>query len=122
MCPGSPGGEPGSPVRQAASAGPAAPQLDPLSLHDALPIYLIRAPSMLCRSGSWLVAGRQQVLRQRRDGLAARSEEHTAELQSHHDLVCRLLLEKKKKRRLLGVASTTLYARSWRRRGRSSVA
>src|SRR6266851_9317664 len=27
----------------------------------------------------------------------ARSEEHTSELQSHHDLVCRLLLEKKKK-------------------------
>src|SRR5436190_22986437 len=28
---------------------------------------------------------------------AARSEEHTSELQSHSDLVCRLLLEKKKK-------------------------
>jgi len=26
----------------------------------------------------------------------ARSEEHTSELQSHHDLVCRLLLEEKK--------------------------
>src|SRR5437667_7829044 len=34
-----------------------------------------------------------------------RSEEHTSELQSHHDLVCRLLLEKKKHRRteLVGV-------------------
>src|SRR5437773_5291675 len=36
------------------------------------------------------------------DGWAAlaacvRSEEHTSDLQSHHDLVCRLLLEKKKK-------------------------
>src|SRR5437773_9148281 len=30
-------------------------------------------------------------------GAASRSEEHTSELQSHHDLVCRLLLEKKKK-------------------------
>src|SRR5437773_3339757 len=30
---------------------------------------------------------------------AARSEEHTSELQSHHDLVCRLLLEKKKKKK-----------------------
>src|SRR5438034_5318160 len=30
---------------------------------------------------------------------AARSEEHTSELQSHSDLVCRLLLEKKKKRK-----------------------
>src|SRR5260221_7621879 len=29
-------------------------------------------------------------------GLALRSEEHTSELQSHSDLVCRLLLEKKK--------------------------
>src|SRR5437667_4362802 len=29
----------------------------------------------------------------------SRSEEHTSELQSHHDLVCRLLLEKKKKNR-----------------------
>src|SRR5437773_9127626 len=29
--------------------------------------------------------------------MANRSEEHTSELQSHHDLVCRLLLEKKKK-------------------------
>src|SRR5437667_6867556 len=29
--------------------------------------------------------------------IGTRSEEHTSELQSHHDLVCRLLLEKKKK-------------------------
>ena len=28
----------------------------------------------------------------------SRSEEHTSELQSHSDLVCRLLLEKKKKK------------------------
>src|SRR5437773_4107276 len=31
--------------------------------------------------------------------LSERSEEHTSELQSHHDLVCRLLLEKKKKKK-----------------------
>src|SRR5437773_5544100 len=31
--------------------------------------------------------------------LGPRSEEHTSELQSHHDLVCRLLLEKKKKKK-----------------------
>src|SRR5260221_8585304 len=41
--------------------------------------------------------------RSRRDAAAglvhiARSEEHTSELQSHSDLVCRLLLEKKKKK------------------------
>src|SRR5438477_4067898 len=35
-----------------------------------------------------------------RDGIAARSEEHTSELQSHVNLVCRLLLEKKKKSRV----------------------
>src|SRR5436190_15519411 len=32
---------------------------------------------------------------------ATRSEEHTSELQSHSDLVCRLLLEKKKQRRII---------------------
>src|SRR5437773_9660215 len=32
-----------------------------------------------------------------RSGSTIRSEEHTSELQSHHDLVCRLLLEKKNK-------------------------
>src|SRR5437667_7099515 len=32
-------------------------------------------------------------------GARSRSEEHTSELQSHHDLVCRLLLEKKKKKK-----------------------
>src|SRR5437773_9672268 len=37
-------------------------------------------------------------LRRPRPGRAVRSEEHTSELQSHHDLVCRLLLEKKKKK------------------------
>src|SRR5436190_15107185 len=43
------------------------------------------------------------VRRPRRDALhraaprPCRSEEHTSELQSHSDLVCRLLLEKKKK-------------------------
>src|SRR5438477_7147287 len=34
-----------------------------------------------------------------REAPAVRSEEHTSELQSHVNLVCRLLLEKKKKRR-----------------------
>src|SRR5204863_4387902 len=35
--------------------------------------------------------------RRRVQDLLARSEEHTSELQSRRDLVCRLLLEKKKK-------------------------
>src|SRR5437773_8303953 len=48
-------------------------------------------------------AGARQEDRGRGDRLAGpaqhedRSEEHTSELQSHHDLVCRLLLEKKNK-------------------------
>src|SRR5260221_7881914 len=37
-----------------------------------------------------------------------RSEEHTSELQSHSDLVCRLLLEKKKKKTEAKVAMTQL--------------
>src|SRR5262252_182614 len=57
-----------------------------LSLHDALPIS--RMPSkMPCsnRGATWAAWE-----------AAWRSEEHTSELQSHSDLVCRLLLEKKK--------------------------
>src|SRR6266540_4551613 len=42
----------------------------------------------------WAIRNPQRVTR------LARSEEHTSELQSHHDLVCRLLLEKKKKKKL----------------------
>src|SRR5437773_10729652 len=37
----------------------------------------------------------------------ARSEEHTSELQSHHDLVCRLLLEKKKQKNMIKRLHTT---------------
>src|SRR5437773_6054173 len=36
-----------------------------------------------------------------------RSEEHTSELQSHHDLVCRLLLEKKKNTADMSIADRT---------------
>src|SRR5688572_31617582 len=44
-----------------------------------------------------LVVGRLDLLhRQRKERLAPRSEEHTSELQSQSNLVCRLLLEKKK--------------------------
>src|SRR5690349_21900133 len=39
-----------------------------------------------------------------RPALRFRSEEHTSELQSRRDLVCRLLLEKKKKRRKMTIA------------------
>src|SRR5436190_15950771 len=42
------------------------------------------------------ISGGQQHVGGPQDLAAARSEEHTSELQSHSDLVCRLLLEKKK--------------------------
>src|SRR5690349_22853183 len=63
-----------------------------LSLHDALPIYR--------RTGRGRVRRRQVTGRHPVGDLAAadaRSEEHTSELQSRRDLVCRLLLEKKKR-------------------------
>src|SRR5690348_18081110 len=41
--------------------------------------------------------GRVRFLSRRRGGAGGRSEEHTSELQSPVHLVCRLLLEKKKK-------------------------
>src|SRR5260221_9609081 len=43
---------------------------------------------------------------------ARRSEEHTSELQSHSDLVCRLLLEKKKKTRRITCSSDRKIAGS----------
>src|SRR5256885_9976700 len=49
------------------------------------------------------------------DGLAAemRSEEHTSELQSPCNLVCRLLLEKKKKQRHASLCMTARFNRDW---------
>src|SRR5690554_7068097 len=73
-----------------------------LSLHDALPI------SELCaRLPDQGVRLLHPELRQRRFACLAqlrisdRSEEHTSELQSRPHLVCRLLLEKKKKKEKL---------------------
>src|SRR2546428_13951126 len=58
-----------------------------LSLHDALPISRPAAPLPSFERRTHPSAGRW----------VSRSEEHTSELQSRSDLVCRLLLEKKKK-------------------------
>src|SRR5437773_2864018 len=41
-----------------------------------------------------------------------RSEEHTSELQSHHDLVCRLLLEKKKHTKIVAIRTYSYPSRS----------
>src|SRR5437868_12983150 len=63
----------------------------PLSLHDALPISL--RPCLLRTELTWpsqIITARAWAIPRRR------SEEHTSELQSRFDLVCRLLLEKKK--------------------------
>src|SRR5260370_26417693 len=84
-----------------------------LSLHDALPIYRLRKnsipkagavrrllPVWLC-AFHWLWPDHHAPARKRvstSGGSVVRSEEHTSELQSHLNLVCRLLLEKKKKK------------------------
>src|ERR1019366_10648646 len=66
-----------------------------LSLHDALPIWQRPTCAMpTCKRSIW--------------STPTRSEEHTSELQSLTNLVCRLLLEKKKK-------ITGLLCRCWQR-------
>src|SRR5437773_3755204 len=49
-------------------------------------------------SNRWIKMCSGPLTERREDEHNRRSEEHTSELQSHHDLVCRLLLEKKKKK------------------------
>src|SRR3712207_7921394 len=92
-----------------------------LSLHDALPIWPGRAPyrgssaaGCSARPGTGRRVGGQRPRRRRwwwlcrvgsrqgsgRGDLPARSEEHTSELQSRQYLVCRLLLEKNKFRKV----------------------
>src|SRR2546422_2742294 len=65
-----------------------------LSLHDALPICVRRA-RVVGRGRARRAAFARDRRRRGRGG--GRSEEHTSELQSRLHLVCRLLLEKKKK-------------------------
>src|SRR6516225_11940552 len=66
----------------------AATEIYTLSLHDALPICARSHSDRSCSSS---------VTSAPAESTRARSEEHTSELQSHVNLVCRLLLEKKKK-------------------------
>src|SRR3712207_8723910 len=79
-----------------------------LSLHDALPIYrrLIHPQREPLVEGVAELDGAEQrpVRAHDRHGAALpyRSEEHTSELQSRQYLVCRLLLEKKK-RNVIGI-------------------
>src|SRR2546428_2146987 len=72
-----------------------------LSLHDALPIsvkWILSTPGW--RTSASPASGPPGTMFTVPGGNSAsrRSEEHTSELQSRSDLVCRLLLEKKKKR------------------------
>src|SRR5437773_11042298 len=85
--------------------GPATTQIYTLSLHDALPICRESpVPNMRTAAfGIALVASTAALAAELESRQLThyipqndRSEEHTSELQSHHDLVCRLLLEKKK--------------------------
>src|SRR5436190_15460277 len=84
---------------------PATTEIYTLSLHDALPICSYEvvncvisnntAPSGSAAGGMYISSAAATVT-----GCTFstnRSEEHTSELQSHSDLVCRLLLEKKKR-------------------------
>src|SRR5690606_41768224 len=97
----------------------AAPERYPLSLHDALPIWLPtsrteNAPPWRANSAclrETVTSSRKMSLsgcrpqdvrslsrRNRLPALGPRSEEHTSELQSRENLVCRLLREKKNSR------------------------
>src|SRR5207237_10032898 len=101
---------------------PAISKIYTLSLHDALPIYgtLYNTQLVFDANGELVLKRRkitptyhERMIWGQGDGsglkvvptavgrLGARSEEHTSELQSHLNLVCRLLLEKKKKRQML---------------------
>src|SRR2546426_9277648 len=72
-----------------------------LSLHDALPILGRNQWELLCG----LRASKASTLRSRRCSVrSVRSEEHTSELQSPCNLVCRLLLEKKKKKNIAHIS------------------
>src|SRR5256885_10443619 len=62
-----------------------------LSLHDALPILPFEELARLFGESS------VEIVTEEVGDLPTRSEEHTSELQSPCNLVCRLLLEKKKK-------------------------
>src|SRR5256886_12692114 len=68
-----------------------------LSLHDALPIsaFGIPLPALAAAMHLVLPPPDSRVLAGA-DAVPERSEEHTSELQSQSNLVCRLLLEKKK--------------------------
>src|SRR5439155_22622898 len=68
-----------------------------LSLHDALPIFLVGRETSRTRLGVRRIWRNPGSSFRNSAAISNRSEEHTSELQSRGHLVCRLLLEKKKK-------------------------
>src|SRR2546425_7159982 len=68
-----------------------------LSLHDALPILNSTSTPLATSAISHIKSRLNQALLSNPSPSFSRSEEHTSELQSLAYLVCRLLLEKKKK-------------------------
>src|SRR5438045_5177562 len=99
-------------TRRFYSPHPSTTHLYPLSLHDALPISLRRSLAIGTSFRTASTCGANASFNSTRSKSAApspmrlcsfwiagtRSEEHTSELQSLRHLVCRLLLEKKKKK------------------------
>src|SRR5260370_29353784 len=84
-----------------------------LSLHDALPICREGVPTARNMASAARMAAADSLAKDNRPAATllatSRSEEHTSELQSHLNLVCRLLLEKKKKRANLMALKPTLH-------------
>src|SRR5438093_12438815 len=81
----------------------ATPEIYTLSLHDALPISRRFAPEFSRFLQEEQLDGAIKLAEKQKKSHVARvvgerSEEHTSELQSLTNLVCRLLLEKKKKK------------------------
>src|SRR2546430_10039435 len=83
-----------------------------LSLHDALPIYIFRTKvensldltpeivSQLTQGVTEIGVCLDEIDKVNKEIDMYRSEEHTSELQSQSNLVCRLLLEKKKNNKI----------------------
>src|SRR2546430_12879327 len=78
------------------------PPRSTLSLHDALPICRVLVSPELREA----VGLTKEVVLLGMGNHFERSEEHTSELQSQSNLVCRLLLEKKRKRVIPLVSSS----------------
>src|SRR5216683_1719383 len=81
---------------------PATTEISTLSLHDALPIC--QPSSVIAVSARRSDPPNHGAIASRHPG---RSEEHTSELQSRSELVCRLLLEKKKKSEKITIKKLT---------------